>query len=135
MNPRESIRAFLEEYPPDRYGTTQPSGVGQMLGLGEARLQALALLLKRDPEKVREILDDLVYRTDLGEPALAEARKSLGLLDRKTLPELLEGAEPGPTKWPPGHPGPLPKPIKLKGDGPSASDMILEDREPGGRKE
>ena len=120
MAPRDAIRAFLEEYPPDRYATTQPSGVGQTLGLAEARLQALALLLKKDPDRLRRVLDEVVHG-DFSEAALAEARRALGILNRKTLKELLEGSEPGP--------GPLPEPITLAGKGPSAAEMVSEDRE------
>jgi len=116
MAPHNAIRAFLEEYPPTRYGTLEPPDVGQLLGLAEARLQALALLLKRDPERLRQALDHLVYRTDLAEPALAEARKSLGLLDRKTLPDLLEGTEP--FDWGDQDPETMGAPIRHTPEGP-----------------
>ena len=128
MEPRESIRAFLEDYPLDRYTSPQPSDVGQCLGLAEARLQAAALLLKKDPERLRLALDTVVYG-DLSEAALAETRRALGLRNLKTLAELLEGTEPAPGTLLPCPPGPLPEPIPLTGEGPSAAEMILADRE------
>ena len=86
MDPRQKIKAFVEEYPVDRYGQT-PGGRpllcdgDQLLGLAEARHQAMALLLGRHPEKLRQALNDLVY-SDLSEPALAAVRKDLGLRSR-----------------------------------------------------
>lgn len=88
-----AIGEFVLEYPRERYGTARPSDVGQILGLSEALLQAMALLLRKDPERLRRALEAVVYG-DLSEEALAEARRSLGILNRKTLPELLEGTEP-----------------------------------------
>ena len=122
MEPRESIRAFLEDYPLDRYTSPQPSDVGQCLGLAEARL------LNQDPDRLRRALDTVVYG-DLSEAALAETRRALGLRNLKTLAELLEGTEPAPGTLLPCPPGPLPEPIPLTGEGPSAAEMILADRE------
>jgi len=117
----KAIGEFVLEYPRGRYGGgRRPVDVGQALGLSEALLQAMALLLKKDPEHLRWTLEEVVYG-DLSEAALAEARRSLGILNRKTLKELLDGSEPSPS--------PVPTRIKLVGTGPSASDMILEDRE------
>lgn len=110
MNPAEAVRAerdearwaslkaigeFVLEYPRERYGAGgAPVDVGQALGLSEALLQAVALLLKKDPERLRRTLEGVVYG-DLSEAALADARHTLGILNRNTLAELLEGLEPG----------------------------------------
>ena len=81
----EAIGAFVLEYPRERYGTgLQPVDVGQALSLSEALLQAMALLLKKDPERLRRTLEAVVYG-DRSEVALAEARRALGILNRKTL--------------------------------------------------
>ena len=117
----KAIGKYVTEYPRDRFGNGRtPVDVGQALGLAEARLQAMALLLKKDPERLRRTLEEVVYG-DLSEAALAEARRALGILNRKTLKELLDGSESGP--------GPLPTPVPLVGEGPSASDIVLGDRE------
>jgi hypothetical protein len=90
----KAIGEFVLEYPRERYGGgRRPADVGQALGLSEALLQAMALLLKKDPGRLRRTLEEVVYG-DRSEAALAEARRALGILDRKTLPELLEGTEP-----------------------------------------
>lgn len=111
------VRAFVQDYPRSRHG----ADTTQALALSEALLGAMALLVKRDPEQLRRELDRVMYDTDLSREALAQARRNLNLLDRKTLPELLEGPE--------SRPGPLPEPITLAGEGPSAAEMVLEDRE------
>lgn len=89
----KAIGEFVLKYPRGRYGAgPEPVDVGQTLALSKALLQAMALLLKRTPEQLRRTLEAVVYG-DLSEPALAEARRTLNILDRKTLPELLASAE------------------------------------------
>jgi len=92
----QAIQAFRDDYR-QRYGTwsdSLPSDVGQLLGQAKAHQQALSLLLNVDFEKLQIILNRLIYETDLSESALAEARKALGIYDRKTLGQLQEVLDP-----------------------------------------
>jgi hypothetical protein len=89
----KAIGEFLLEYPRGRYGAGPgPVDMGQALALSEALLQAMTLLLRRNPDRLRRTLEAVVY-SDLSAEALAGARKTLGILNRKTLDELLEGVD------------------------------------------
>ena len=112
----KAIGEFVAEYPRDRYGNCRTAAdAGQALGLAEALLQAMALLLKKDPERLRQVLEEVVY-SDRSEPALAGARRALGILNRKTLKELLEGTEP--YDWGDTDPGTTGAPIRHTPQGP-----------------
>ena len=79
MNPRDEILKFRHECT-GRYGTensSTPSDVGQILGLQEARLLAVALLLEVEPEALLPALDRLVWDSDLSDRALSTARGDL----------------------------------------------------------
>lgn len=116
FNPEETqnaVLAFREDFR-DRYGLANPStpsNVGQMLGLAQARLQALALLLEAEPAVVAKLLDQLVWEADLSEDALSAARAEAGLpqpvisslnsgmkAHRSTLTELLARAKGAPRR-------------------------------------
>lgn len=79
MSTRDAILRFRHEYT-GRYGTensSTPSDVGQMLGLQEARLLAVALLLEVEPGVLLPVLDCLVWDSDLSDQALSTARGDL----------------------------------------------------------
>lgn len=81
MNTRQQILKFRQEYA-ERYGTqnpSMPSDLGQILGLQEARLLAVALLLEVEPEVLTQFLDRLVWESDLSGHHLWAARNESGL--------------------------------------------------------
>lgn len=110
---RKAILAFRENHR-DRYGlgdASTPTGLGQMFGLSEARMQALALLLEAEPAEIISLLDKLVWQADLSEHSLSAARAEAGLpnpvwsclnSDKKaymsTLTDLLEADEAAPNR-------------------------------------
>lgn len=78
---RKAILAFRENHR-DRYGlgnASTPTGLGQMFGLSEARIQALALLLEAEPAEIISLLDKLVWQADLSKKSLSAARAEAGL--------------------------------------------------------
>ena len=95
---KKSILAFRTESR-DRYGSENlghPSNVSQVLGLNKARILAMALLLEVAPKIVVDALDKLVWRADLSEETLAEARLEMGFhtdicpMDAKTAQALID---------------------------------------------
>jgi hypothetical protein len=79
MSTRDEILKFRHEYT-GRHGTENSSTlsyVGQTLGLQEARLLAVALLLDIEPEVLLPVLDSLVWDSDLSPQALSTARGDL----------------------------------------------------------
>jgi hypothetical protein len=66
----EAIGEFVLEYPRERYGGGRhPLDLGQALGLSEALLQAMALRLKKDPERIRRTLEEVVMVTNPRRPS------------------------------------------------------------------
>lgn len=80
MEALNQILRFRQEYA-GRCGENPslPSDMGQILGLQEARLQAMALLLEVEPEILTRFLDRLVWDSDLSEGHLSAARNESGL--------------------------------------------------------
>ena len=79
MSTRDAILEFRRDYA-ERFGTENPStasDVGQILGLQEARLLAVALLLEVAPEVLLPVLDRLVWDSDLSDQALSTAWSDL----------------------------------------------------------
>ena len=79
MSTRDAILEFRRNYA-ERFGTENPStasDVGQGLGLQEARLLAVALLLEVEPEVLLPVLDRLVWDSDLSDQALSTAWSDL----------------------------------------------------------
>jgi plasmid maintenance system antidote protein VapI len=94
MDTRNQILRFRREYV-GRYGTMNsslPFDIGQILGLQEARLQVMALLLEVDSDTLTRFLDRLVWESDLSESHLSAARNESGLpnpvLSRLNSPRL-----------------------------------------------
>ena len=98
----------------------RPPVPGEIRVGGTIHRKDLDALLDVDPDTGRETIDDLIAAYG---PSIRRA-KAAGT-DRHPH----DGSRPMPPTF--KHPGPLPEPIKLEGEGPSASDIVLGDRDEG----